>query len=266
MAFRKKRTTKRRFAKKRSMKRGGKRPALKKMIRREISRQAENKTIQTAIANRFLYTHDDVLWTGNNVFPLGPDPTSLVINQGTGQGERVGNVIRTKSLMFKGTLVPRPQDSQNTTPAPVQVKMWIFYDRQQPATVPDVRPNWFQSGNTVRGFANNLTDMWAPINTDRYRILTSRTFKLGPASNTGTGGVAAYQFFANNDFKYNCNFNINLTKYYPKTVKFQDGNTSPMTRGLFVCFAYAYANGNQVADNQTICQVQYMQNYVYEDA
>lgn len=267
--LRKRRPLRRRIAKKRAPLRA-KRPAIKKMIRREIARANENKTSQHFVTNRDLVTIVDGSFVTSNIFPLGPDPSSMVISQGTGQGQRVGNRITTKSFVYKGTLVAKPYDSIfNTTPRPMHVKMWIFYDRTIPTAVPNpvAAADFFQNGSSVRPLQNNLTDMWAPVNTDRYRILAARTFKLGNAEyNTGGGGTATNQFFTNNDFKYNCNFSINLTKLYPKMVKFNDGTATPSTRGLFCMIEYVSATGGAFFSGTTAVSLQSMQSYVYEDA
>jgi len=245
-----------------------KRTPLKRMIRMEIARNVENKSTQVYNLDKILYVSPDTSpWSSQNVFPLGPDPTSVVISQGTGQGQRVGNVIKTKKLTFKGTIVALPYDSIfNTAPAPVQLKMWIFYDRTDPTAVPAPITNFFQNGNTQKGFANDLVDMWSPVNTDRYTVLATKQFKLGFASATGSGSTAPQQYFSNNDFKYNCNFSFDLTKHYPKTVKFNDNTTTPTTRGLFCLVQYVAATGGQFLSGTRACAMQYMQDYVYEDA
>ena len=97
------------------------------------------------------------------------------------------------------------------------VRMVIMYDRTNPTQEPQPGINMFQQAGANTGFFNDLTDLWRPYNTDRYRILTTRTFKLGYASNNGTGAQPGFQNLANNDFKMACNFRINLTKYYRST-------------------------------------------------
>lgn len=269
MAYRKKRTTKRRFAKKRSMKRT-KRPALKKMIRREIARNAENKTQQKYVYANTLYTPGTGSSFANfNVIPVGLGPSSIILSQGTGQGQRIGNVVTTKKLTFKGTIVPLGYDAVfNAQPLPVCVKMWLFYDKTLPTTLPnpDSTADFFQDGSGVATFHRDLTDLWSPINTDRYRILTTRMFKVGYAGYTGTGALPQQGNFNNNDYKLSANFSMNLTKYYPKRVKYIDGSTLPSTRGLFAMFEPIWANGTQTPVGQRTCNLQYMLDYQFEDA
>lgn len=278
MAFRKKAYRKkargyaRRPGPRRYARKGGKRPALKKMIRREISRQVENKTIQQTVISRIFVpangaTFETATGSVGNMLNLGPTSTFLAIAQGTGQGQRVGNCIRTKRLTIKGTFVPYGYEATyNPTPEPMQIKMWVFYDKTTPTTQPTPYLDFFQSGNTTTGFQNDLVDLWMPVNTDKYRVLTTRTFKLGYGNYNGTGYQNAYQTFANNDFKMNASFSIDLTKYYPKNVRFNDSAGTPTTRGLYCIFAPCRASGGAWNGLERLGQLQYSQSYVYEDA
>jgi len=246
-----------------------KKSPLRKLIQREISRNVENKCSQHYDYDQRLYSAVNANFPADNIIVLGPDPTSLVINQGTGQGNRIGNSITTKKFVFRGTLVPLPYDATfNAAPQPVQVRMVIFYDKTDPTAIPNpiAGNDFFQNGNTSKGFQNDLTDLWSPVNKDRYRVLATRTFKLGMAAYSGTGTNPGQQSFTNNDFKLNCNFSFNLTKHYPKIVKFNDGTATPTTRGLFCMFYYALANGGSVPGSAYMVGAQYMQDYTYEDA
>ena len=191
----------------------------------------------------------------------------MVINQGTGQGDRIGNKITLKRLVIKGTLVPLPYDAiYNGTIFPVQVKIWVFYDRQDPSAVPDPRTNFFQQGNASKGWSGDLVDMWSPINNDRYKVVATRQYKLGYAENAGSGPTPNAQYFANNDFKLNANFSIDLTKHYIKQIKFNDGSTAPTTRGLFMIMSYAPANGSLFGTGIRAVGCQWMQSMSFTDA
>jgi len=265
-------TGKRRSYKRKSAKRRGRRPALKKMIRREISRNIENKTAQMYDYEASLSSTPSASWFSDNIFPLGPRNTfSFQIPQGVGQSSRVGNRIKTRKLMLKGSLFLDQYDAiSNPNPRPLQAKCWIFYDKSAPTVVPNPKTDFFQLGGSTKPFAGDLTDMWSPVNTDKYRVLTTRTFKLGNASYQAGGGAGTTtvnnQNYTNNDFKLNCNFRINLTKYYPKDVRFVDNNTDPTTRGLYMMWAFASATGDILIQDRFMATMQYMQDYVYEDA
>lgn len=243
---------------------------IKRIIRSEIARSVENKTQQYFNTGRSLTTSYDAPgnFDTNNVFPVGLDITNLIVSQGVGQGQRVGNTIKTRKLMFKGTVFPLGYDAiTNTQPVPQQIKMWIFYDKILPTQNPTPRGNgdFFQNGSGTATFSNTLMDMWRPHNKDRYVVLATRVFKVGYEDFEGAGGVQAQGWMSNNDFKMNQNFSIDLTKHYPKIVKFNDNQFLPTTRGLWCMIQPVWANGG-LNTNAYSCRMQYMLDYTYEDA
>lgn len=247
-------------------------PALKKIIRREIARNVENKTIQMFDFGRVLRQDNDGNFDSTNVFPLGPDPGSILINQGTGQGGRIGNRIRTKKLTLKGVFTPMPYDQfYNASPQPQQVKIVIFYDKTDanampaPATAAD----FFQNGNSARGFNGDITDMVMPVNADRYRVLLTKRFKLGwsqqPTGSSGSNPNMGQ--YSNNDYKMSCEFSLDLTKHYPKDVRFPDNSSLPTSRGLYCMVLVAPGDGAIAGGSISRCvNMQYCQDYHYEDA
>jgi len=242
---------------------------LKMAIRREIARNVENKQAQYYNYDTRLYAPGNANFPNDNIFPVGVDPGSLVISQGTGQGQRIGNEIKTKKLVFKGTIVPQAYNATfNAAPMPTQAKIWIFYQKDAPTTVPNpmAGPGFFQNGSVTKGFQNNLVDMWSPVNSDAYRVLATKTVKLGYAGYDGLGAENQFQFYQNNDFKMNVNFSFDLTKHYPQRVKFNDNTTVPTTRGLFCMIQYVLANGFAVPTTAYMLKLQYMLDYQYEDA
>jgi len=241
---------------------------VKTYVKKVIDDNVETKCIQYYNYLRNLVTPiDSATFPTSNIFPLGIDPGSLSIPQGSGQGNRVGNSVTTRKLMFKGTFSCKTYDAiLNNPPMPVQIKMWIFYDKRTPIDLPNPLSNFFQNGNTSKGFQSNLVDLWSPVNTDVYSVLATKTYKLGFASYTGSGPSATFQYYSNNDFNLNQNFSIDLTKHYLKTVRFNDATTVPTTRGLFCMITYCNANGSVSIFGTTAVQLQYMLEYQYDDA
>jgi len=273
MAFRKKRVFKKRRVVKRKSYARKKAAPLRKMIKKEIARNIEDKTQSVLNLGLTLTSVNNLSFNTRNVVDVGVSAAAVSITQGTGQGNRVGNRIKIKKHVFKGTLVPLGYTANNTVPRPMQVKMWIFYDKENPSGTPNPYADFFQNGNSINPFQNDLTDQWLPVNQDKYRVLTTRTFKLGHASYGQsnnlvypTMAVSPYGGYNNNDFKYNANFSIDLTKYMVKNVAFRDGNVDPTTRGLFALFSYACADGEQYAPSTEALMLQYMVDCKYEDA
>lgn len=270
MAFKRK-VYKRRAPKRRVYKRKSyaKKTSIKRVVKAVIHRAAETKTTQRFNLGMQVYPANSTSFLGS-IIELGPGSTML-IPQGSGQGNRVGNRIETVSHVFKGTLTPNPYNATtNPNPRPTQLKMWVFYDKTDPTAVPNPIGNpFFQDGNGVTGFANDLVDHWRPVNTDRYRVLATRTFKLGYSQYAGTAATVANQganqAYSNNDFKMNCGFSINLTKHQIKHIRFNDTNNEPMTRRMFVMFQPVEASGTQMDATHIPCGVQFMEDYRYKD-
>lgn len=243
--------------------------AMRRLIQAEIARENEDKSTQVYNLAKTIVGVASPTFQ-DNIFQVGPNATisdPMNITQGTGVASRIGNKIRTTRLVLKGTLVPLPYHATtNYAPAPVQVRMVIFYDRTTPTSEPQVASNFFQQAGANAGFYNDLTDLWRPYNTDRYRIVAQRTFKLGFANNGGTGAQPAYQNMSNNDFKLNQSFKFNLTKKYPKVVKFDENSPAPTTRGLWCLVYYVAASGNVIPADQAMVEMQWMIDYRYEDS
>lgn len=239
-----------------------------KIVKREIAKNVENKTVQ------YLGTSHDILPSSSpgfdgQILPITPNAGYLVISQGAGQGGRIGNRIKIKNLKISGVVFPLQYNATtNPTPAPVQIKFWFFYDKEEPQTVPtpSAAGDFFQFGNSSITFQNELFDHSMPINTDRYRVLTTRTVKLGYAQYTGTGALPQQGNLANNDFKLNCRLNVNLTKYCVKNVVYRDTASTPTTRGIYMMAQPVYANGAPIASTAIPARLEYMMTCVYEDA
>lgn len=205
---------------------------------------------------------------GSNIIPLGLQPGALQLNQGTGQGQRVGNKVSVVSSYFRGVLYPQQQNATtNPLPKPVQIKMWIFYDKDNPTDVPnpEIADDFFQDGNTSTGFSNGLPDLFRPVNTDRWRILASRVFKVGTAVYSGSGPNVAAQYFANNDFKFNCSFSVNLAKCIGRTATFDDNVGDAVQRQAYAMFLPYNADGSAIADDGIPAAVSYMQALNFKD-
>lgn len=226
--------------------------------------------------------HSNVLDLGTSIFPssaaaatldlninqISPGTGSFNIAQGTSQSQRIGNRIRITNCRLKGTIVPNPYNATtNPGPQPCVVQMFIFYDKTATTSypIPFTNNDFFQFGSTATGFSNDLVDTWAPINTDRYRVVYRRQWKVGFATNAGTGANAGQQQFANNDFKLNCHFNVNVTKWLVKNVVYRDNNIDPSTRGLWFTFVACAADGSNYGSAIIPAHYQYTQDLDYTD-
>lgn len=288
--YRRKRSFKRKNTVRKAIKRAKQAP-LRKMIKAEIHRQIENKTIQEIDAIYIPTTVNAAATPGavnvnNAIIRLTPSSTlSYQIAQGDGQGQRTGNKVTTRKMMIRGVLTAEPYDSvTNPGPVPVVVRMHLMYDKRTPNGIDpsnnnEVNPtpqspnnDFFQFGNTVTGFQGSNLDQMLAINTDRYAVLASKTFKIGYQRYDGTGGTSTstenQQYYTNNDFKMHMPMRWNVTKYMPKVIKFNDTSTSPNCRGLFLMSYAVPCTGAVVTAPTPVPQVlfRYTLDYDYEDA
>lgn len=245
--------------KKRALKSKRPKRSLKKMVKTMIQRSAEKKTLNYVNLNTSITgcTHASA---ASLVIPVSPYPAYLDSDQGSSSDERIGNRIRLTSLKIKGSITPLRYDATtNIIPKPVVVQMFVFYDKQYPNVVPDPygAGDFFQVGSGQSGFRDDLVDLWAPINEDRYKVVLRKQFKVGYASYEGTGIQVADQAFGNNDFKFNQEFNIDLLPYVVKNVVFNDNTSQPTTRGLFCFWCAVSATGGTLTATQIPAHVQY---------
>lgn len=242
--------------------------AKKRTVRREVLRTAETKSAQEYVYGTSLRATTYSSFDSTNIVALGPRSTSLPINQGVGQGSRVGNSIHTKSLTIRGAVIPQPYNATtNPTPRPLICTVYFFYDKTSPLAAPTPLANadLFQNGNGAATFDTDMLDGVAPINTDRYHIFKRRSFKVGWADYAGTGGQPTQQNYANNDFKMTCRFKFNLTKYLPKRIRFNDATSQPTTRPIWMMWLVNSADGNVLTSSTVPAFVQYIQDYRYTD-
>jgi len=241
---------------------------VKKVVKRQIAINTENKIAESFdLSHNFYYPAQGSLYDSENLILLGIQPGSISINQSSAQNGRNGNRVKIKSCILKGVFFPQPYNaSVNPLPKPLEVRLVLFYDRSNPAAITYPRSDFFQYNASSQPITGDMTDIIAPINKDKYRVLGEKKFKLGFSEYAGTGTDAAAQRYANNDFKYNYKLHWNITKYMVSNVIFNDNNTDPTTRKLFMQVIICAANGDTISSGVIPARAFFMQHLEYEDA
>jgi len=239
--------------------------AVAKYVKKVVSRNIENKTVSEKNEVNFsaYFVNADLA-----VQIIAPHPTSLVINQGVGQGERIGNTIKTKKLLLKYVIFPNPyQATVNDQPLPQEVIIWVGYLRNNRLKVPDVTDfaNFFQNGSGTSPPFSNLWDVTLPVNMDLFHICKTIRHKIGHSIYTDYNGIKPWSYFSNNDFKLNASRTIDCTAYINKTLKFNDASTVPDT-GLYMWMTAVNADGSIAVNNVSTVGMFYTLRYDYEDA
>lgn len=209
-------------------------------VRREIDKLMETKQVaytwsQIGSAGLANYSTGAGVWGVYNITPFFPNTSYLSIAQGTGQGSRVGNTIRTHSLIYSGVIYPNQYNATyNPTPIPQEVMFLLLSRKDTGDTLLTTLSALYQVGSSTANPDGTVLDIVRDFNYDLYNIHYKRVFKIGAAENVGTGAVPGFQNYASNDFAYNRKFKMNLTKYIDRIVKFNDGTNTQVGAKNFI--------------------------------
>jgi len=229
---------------------------IRKYVKSEIARNEENKCSGAVNANTSI-----IKWPhGQN----NPEWVCVRMNelfdkaQGVTQSTRVGNQIKLKRWVIKGTL--HPNQDVNPTDSTAQYLRYSFQGyatlyllrRKNTDTVQNTIQKLFQDGASYADPTGSYIDHMMKINTDSYKVYWSRRFKLGPsAAYEGTGGTN--RMLNNNEFKLTADFGLDICKYIGmnKIIKYEDGASiaqyPPEMKGLVLCCVWSPPFGQMAA-------------------
>jgi len=240
--------------------------AVKKYVKRTIHTQIENKSVQINGGVSFGNVNESPDF---NAYPMCPLSGYWGIAQGIAQGNRIGNQIKTRQAYLSYVLRPNAYEvSTNANPRPQEVQLMLGYVKNTPSFAPaslDIQ-QLFQSGSSATAPVGSLRDIISVINTDYWVIKKRWTHKIGYASATGTGGVAAAQFNTNNDFKLNVVKRINITKMLPALFQFNDNSITPTSKNLFFMFYSVASTGAVMSNVELPVNIEFWLDYHFEDA
>lgn len=239
---------------------------VKKYVKKEIARQAENKVVNIQQAREFgSYLDSNTM----NVFPVTPYPTLFPgPTIGASSNNRIGNEVRTRKVMLNYVLRPTVYSvANNPNPVPVHVQMYLGYVKQSSGVLPTSSEFNFFYNNGSSAFAPSATlaDLISEENSQRFTILKKWTHKIGFANYAGSGGQLAWQTNANNDYKANVTKKLDITKLYPKIMKFDDTSQAIQGRGLFLWYQAISANGNALAAGIRPVAIEFWIHLNFED-
>lgn len=215
---------------------------VRKYVKRELSRQIENKEITTYGVNQSLTVQQS---GGPAVFKI---PLIPAVSQGTGNNNRIGNTIRPKSCYIKGFVNCKEYNgSTNITPSPVWIRLMLVkalnvtYQGGAPGELDSAI---FKGNGAALGFQGNMLDQTLEINTDLFRPLVDKKIKIG-FSSAFVGGLVGTttNYFDNSSMSRP--FYINWGKYVKKMVKFNDSSNgnSAQNDNLYLLFAVSTCDG-----------------------
>lgn len=249
-----------------------------KIAKQVMSRMSENKQVVKAFNINPQILQASSVTTVNNIFSITPCSQTTAapnIAPGVSSGERVGNKVRTKSVKLNITIFPNQYNATtNTGPCPMYIRMYLVKKRLNPNTMPTVTQlcdttfgDFFRYGDLTTGFTGSLVDMNMYVNEEKYIYLKHFDFKLGYSSNNGTGAGTqpTYQYFNNNDFKLSFVKSINVTKYCPKQILWDNDLQETTTAPVWVIMQGVAANGGILPLSQLPWYINTFTTFEYED-
>lgn len=271
-----------------------KKPTVKKAIRRvkrAVLTRAIKRTVKTMSeikranynVNNFALT--SVLSNDYDQIIKFINPTSATgalynIQQGTGQGARVGNKISTKKCMLSGVVhINTEWSAQNYNMCPLYVALYVFKIKQGLVSIADcetiVKNRFFSAGNSSTGFSGALRDLLMEVNTDVVTLLKKRVFKVGTGvvQSATANNVAntLNQSFNDGTATIAKMFKIDITKCMAKTYIFNDTDNSPQNSGTYFMWVPLRVDGGLIVTSGGLatgtlpCWVDYSIDYHYMD-
>ncbi len=225
---------------------------LNNAIDKAVNRHQEIKQFQYGYDNIDMvpYLTTSGTFQTNNVIPLIPNHDNPML-QGDSNSDRIGNKIKIKSVHLKLIIMPLNYNSTtNPTPRPHDVRMIICHSKATP-TAPIVSSTFFDSNNATVSPQDDLSDMLLDVNKDIYVVSSDKKFKVGYTTMAGTGANPGNQYFANNDYKYNKFIQMDITKYCPASVVWNDDSSTPVSFLPVAILMGANANGVTSTDGES---------------
>lgn len=258
---------------------------IRTIVKSEVAKNIENKISSTISTSSSIYTvltapdagptYEYFAWNfnTNNLFS---------IQQGTEQNQRVGNKIKIKRWIVKGTCYFDPLYTsniligENTTTYPPCAYVDIYLMR--PLNTNDSfqlsLPAFYQNGNQVMNPQGQIIERTYAINKDAYKVYWHKRFKVGAQMNPTSGAFG----MSNNDYKFNHEFGFDICKYVCKNkfIKYQDNNTQvedslidSLTLVATCTYPNVDPNYNSITTEQTFYspgKIQCSSYFEYEDA
>lgn len=262
-----------------SKRKRGSRTNIPAIVKNVLRGQAETKyrAFNTGLVNVSAATQSTAFSNATMGYELvlGPQNTACQIVQGTNVQQRIGNKIRTKNLTLRMIVTQAPASSINEKPRPFYLIVYFGYKKEVPNKLPSLSTlgydQFYTQGNTDVEATGTLMDTFFHENKDKYAILKKDIIKCGsqnshhvynPAGNQASQNE--YQNFANNDFKSVVKRNYNLTKHYPKHIKYDDNAVDPtLQRGLYMWAEAVDCTGSRYGGFPAQIYIEHM--YTYTD-
>lgn len=175
-----------------------------------------------------------------------------VLDQGTGNYQRTGNVVSLIAGNVEGFIKLRPYNATTNTQSNVWVRCWIVrYKRSSitPVTASTFL-SFFEGTSTSTTFTGEMGDMLSPINLDAWDVYAEKLLYISNSSNSANFPSAST--FHDSGGQYSQHFKFELP-IVSKKLMYDDTNNVPQNNNLFLIIqAVAADNSTQIGP---ICDI-----------
>jgi len=209
------------------------------MVKKEISKNIENKITTNASSEQSIltinydstsmkYIFDYFSWSPEN------DGNVLELEQGTAQNQRIGNTIKLKRWVIKGSVYYDPaaiSENQNVYFPQQQGYVDLYFGRQlnMANVIPSTLLDLYQNGGSTFTPGGQLIERTYSINKDVYKIYWHKRYKIGNSGPTTVGSNVG-----NNDYKLNQEFGFDICKLVCKNKILKYSDSSNVTEDQLV--------------------------------
>lgn len=201
----------------------------------------------------------------NNVIDVSNETLNLITQaQGLTQNGRIGNRLKLKSCVIRGTLTPNQAQI-----VPHYLKIWIlssklYVNTADVATIRTIcQNNFFKTSPTSgsAGMTGQLIDLCRTVNDEQVTVYYTKVFKIGFFNLPNNALLPS----GNNDFSYGRTFKFYLGRHMNKNIIYNDNAAEPRNKKLFVVMEAIPADSS-VANNNSYGILNYFIEMKYEDA
>jgi len=201
-------------------------PELQSLVQREVNKAIRNDP-NTEIKYRIAQwgSNANTIFQTSAVVPLIMD-LSPTLAQGDGEGTRTGNQITVKSWVVHLRAIQNVASNNNLHP--YMLRVMIGYIKSDPGNAPSTAGQFnnllysVSAGSYTTWDSSAISSLFAPINTNYWKIDYDKTFYLGQP-----GNASQQASLHPGDFHNYINLDIDISKFMPRILEFNEASSDP---------------------------------------
>lgn len=231
-----------------------------RLVKKMIDNRVEDKHVLWTLDN--LTDHNSGIGVAGDVVPLVQQ-----IAQGTGEQNRLGDRIRPKYLKVSGIVTLDKlsgfQYSQNIRGRIIAFKQNDVKVGSANASVDIAHLLRSPDAPYSQYFTGAARDLCLPVNTDKFKVLYDKQFKLVPCNYAGVGLTAGQIAPPNPYMTFKYSFKVKL----PSSLKYDTANGDwPNNFAPFMVIGYSYPDGTAPDVMATMITNTAVSHLIFEDA